>query len=190
MFWLDLNDLVPQDHLLRKVNDAIDFSFIYDKVAHLYSKTGRPSLDPVIMFKMLLVGYLYRIPSERRLVEEVRLNLAYRWFVGLQLDDPVPHPSTFSQNRRRRFKDTGLFEEIFGHLVQLCIEKGLVPDESPITGFTAIGAKAATGKNRTTPVAPAYTPGEYLNLLDGAARRAEAERKRRGATQSGRTYTL
>src|SRR5690606_7472032 len=67
MFWLDLNDLVPQDHLLRKVNDAIDFSFIYDKVAHLYSKTGRPSLDPVIMFKMLLVGYLYRIPSERRL---------------------------------------------------------------------------------------------------------------------------
>lgn len=156
-FWLDLNDLIPQDHLLRKIKDAIDFRFIYDKVAHLYSKTGRPSVDPVIMFKMLLVGYLYGIPSERRLVQEVRLHLAYRWFVGLQLDDPVPDHSTFSQNRRRRFKDTGVFREIFDHVVQLCIEKGLVSGKLVVTDSTAIKA------NVTDPDARFVTrPGKEL----------------------------
>lgn len=184
-FWLDLNDLIPQDHLLRKIKDAIDFRFIYDKVAHLYSKTGRPSVDPVIMFKMLLVGYLYGIPSERRLVQEVRLHLAYRWFVGLQLDDPVPDHSTFSQNRRRRFKDTGVFREIFDHVVQLCIEKGLVSGKLVVTDSTAIKANVTVGKNETTAVEPAYTPQEYLNVLDEAVERAETELKQRRGIQGG-----
>src|SRR5690606_1982309 len=101
LFVVNWEELIPKDHLLRKINEAVDFRFIYDKVEHLYSPIGRPSIDPVILFKMTLIGYLYGVPSERRLEEEVKLNLAYRWFVGLQLDDPVPDHSTFSQNRRR-----------------------------------------------------------------------------------------
>ncbi|MBE3590974.1 MAG: transposase [Firmicutes bacterium] len=106
-----MEELVPRDHLLRRIDQAVDFSFIYDKVRHLYSEdNGRPSIDPVVLFKMTLIGYLYGIPSERRLEQEVRLNLAYRWFLGLEIDDPVPDHSTFSQNRRRRFHDAGLFQ--------------------------------------------------------------------------------
>ncbi len=84
----------------------MDFRFIYDKVEHLYAEIGRPGVDPVVLFKMLLVGYLYGIPSERRLEEEITLNVAYRWFLGLELDQRVPDHSTLSQNRRRRFAGT------------------------------------------------------------------------------------
>lgn len=181
MFLLDWEELIPEDHLLRKIDEAIDFDFIYDKVKHLYSPIGRPSIDPVVLFKMLLVGYLYGIPSERRLEEEVKLNLAYRWFVGLQLDDPVPDHSTFSQNRRRRFKDASVFEDIFKHVIRLCIEKGLVTGELVVTDSTHVKANVAAGKNESTVWEPSHTPSEYLEALDAEAERVEAElNQRRG----------
>ncbi|OYD06669.1 hypothetical protein CHM34_15300 [Paludifilum halophilum] len=106
-----IEELVPEDHLLRKIDETIDFSFIAEKTRPLYSPdNGRPCLDPVMLFKMLFIGYLYGIRSERRLVEEIQVNVAYRWFVGLSLTDPVPHSSTFSQNRRRRFVGTLIYQ--------------------------------------------------------------------------------
>lgn len=184
MFWLDWDELIPKDHLLRKIDEMIDFSFIYDKVEHLYSSIGRPSIDPVVLFKMTLIGYLYGIPSERRLEEEVKLNLAYRWFVGLQLDDPVPDHSVFSQNRRRRYGDAGVYEEIFNHLVALCIEQGLVTGELVVTDSTHIKADVARGKNETT-IRVEQTPSEYLKELDVEAERLEAELNRRRKSADG-----
>ena len=95
---VDLEGMMPENHLLRQIDKNISFEFIYDKVAHLYSKLGRRSIDPVVLIKMLVIGYLYGIKSERRLEEEVKLNIAYRWFCGLNINDKVPDHSTFSQN--------------------------------------------------------------------------------------------
>ena len=110
---------------ISTIKNKVNFSFIYDKVSHLYSKVGRRSLDPVMLIKMLLLGYLYGIPSERKLEEEVKLNLAYRWLLGLDLGNSVPDHTTFIQNRRRRFKYSGIFQEIFDHIVSICVEEGL-----------------------------------------------------------------
>jgi len=99
-----LETLVPADHLVRKIAKAIDLEFIRERVAHLYCPdNGRPALDPVVLFKCLLLGYLFGIRSERQLMREVQVNVAYRWFLGLRLTDKVPDASTLSQNRRRRF---------------------------------------------------------------------------------------
>jgi transposase len=101
---VSLEGLVPKDHLLRKIEAAIDFCFIHDRVAGLYCPdNGRPPLDPTLMFKALFIGYLFGVRSERQLVREIEVNVAYRWFLGLQLTEPVFDASTLSQNRRRRF---------------------------------------------------------------------------------------
>ncbi|MBD5530470.1 MAG: transposase [Lachnospiraceae bacterium] len=97
---LDIDSMIPQDHLLRRIKNCVNFDFIYEKAAPYYSDVGRKSIDPVILIKMLLIGYLYGIKSERRLEEEVSLNLAYRWFCDMDLMQKVPDHSTFSQNRR------------------------------------------------------------------------------------------
>ena len=102
---LDLDSMIPENHLLRQIKNSVNFDFIYEKASSFYSHTGRKSIDPVVMIKMLLIGYLYGIKSERRLEEEVSLNLAYRWFCELDLMQKIPDHSTFSQNRRRRFRD-------------------------------------------------------------------------------------
>ncbi|MBA4494623.1 transposase [Paenactinomyces guangxiensis] len=119
------------------------FNFIYEKVSHLYSERGRKSVDPALLIKMLLLGYLYGIKSERRLEEEVRMNLGYRWFLGLSIEDPIPDHSTISQNRRRRFKDSSVFQEIFDQIVIQCIELGLVDGEVVVTDSTHIKACAS-----------------------------------------------
>ena len=104
---VSLDGLVPKDHLLRKIEAVIDFSFIHDRVAGLYCPdNGRPPLDPTVMFKALFIGYLFGVRSERQLVREIEVNVAYRWFLGLKLTDPVFDASTLSQNRRRRYNDT------------------------------------------------------------------------------------
>jgi transposase len=101
--FVSIDELVPGDHLLRKVERAVDFSFIRERVAGLYcADNGRPAIDPVILFKMLVIGYLFGIRSERQLVRDIQVNVAYRWFLGLTLKDKVPDASTLSQNRRRR----------------------------------------------------------------------------------------
>ncbi|OIK09642.1 hypothetical protein BIV60_23370 [Bacillus sp. MUM 116] len=173
--FIDLNVFVPSNHILRQINEKIDFSFIYDKMEKYYSKLGRKSLDPVLLFKMLLIGYLFNVDSERRLEQEVHLNIAYRWFLGLDLTDPVPDHSIFSQNRRRRFKEKGntVFQEIFDHIVKLCIEKGFVTGEVIVTDSTHIKASAAKGK--VEKVVVENTPSQYLNTLEEEAKRTEIE---------------
>lgn len=168
-----LDDYVPQDHLLRQILKVIDFSFIYAEVRNLYASTGRRSIDPVLLVKMLLIGYLYGIPSERKLEQEVKLNLAYRWFLGLDLPDPVPDHSTLSQNRRRRFKNSGVFQEIFDTVVRQCIEAGVVTGEIILTDATHIKAHAAKDKLQTVRVE--QKPSEYLMELENTAQQMENE---------------
>lgn len=173
MEFIDLNDFVPPNHILRLIHDKIDFSFIYDKMEKYYSKLGRKSLDPVMLFKMLLIGYLFNVDSERELEQEVILNIAYRWFLGLDLSDSVPDHSTFSQNRRRRFKDSTVFQEIFDHIIKLCIEKGIVSGNVVVTDSTHIKASAA--KDKVQKVTVEKTPSEYLNTLEEEARKIEKD---------------
>ena len=132
MIILDIDSMIPEDHLLRQIKNCVNFDFIYEKAAHCYSHVGRKSIDPVILIKMLLIGYLYGIKSERRLEEEVSLNLAYRWFCGIDLTQRAPDHSTFSQNRRRRFQDAGIFRENFNEIVLQCIQFGIVSGETGI----------------------------------------------------------
>lgn len=129
---LDIDSMIPQDHLLRRIKNCVNFEFIYEKAAPYYSNVGRRSVDPVILIKMLLIGYLYGIKSERRLEEEVSLNLAYRWFCDMDLGQKVPDHSTFSQNRRRRFKDSSIFREIFNEIVLRCMQLGIVSGETGV----------------------------------------------------------
>ena len=133
------SDLIPRNHFLRKPDELIDFNFIYEKTAPLYSKTGRPSIDPVVLMKMLLIGYLYGIDSERRLEDEINYNLAYKWFVGLDLDEKAPDHYIFSANRRRRFSSK-IFEDILEEIVRRCIELKLVDGRLLLTDSTHIKA--------------------------------------------------
>jgi transposase len=121
-----LENHVPDDHFLRQVDRFIDFETLRTDLASLYSHTGRPSIDPELMIRMLLVGYLNGIRSETRLCEEVHLNLAYRWFCRLGLEGQVPDRSTFSKNRHGRFADGDILRRVFEMVVGLCKENGLV----------------------------------------------------------------
>ena len=123
MHYITIEDLVPEVHFLRKLENTVDFSFIYDEVRDLYcSNNGRPGIDPVVLVKYLLVGYLYGIESERRIEQEIQVNMAYRWFLGLDLDDRVPDHSTISQNRRRRFQGDNLYRRLFEQILRQCME--------------------------------------------------------------------
>ncbi|MGD7008789.1 transposase [Metabacillus sp. 84] len=171
--FIDIEALVPANYLLRKIQEKIDFSFIYTKMEKYYSPVGRKSIDPVLLYKMLLIGYLFNIDSERKLELDVKLNVGYRWFLGLDLTDPVPDHSVFSQNRRRRFKDGKVFQEIFDHVVQLCIREGLVTGEIVVTDSTHIKASAA--KEKVQKVEVTKTPSQYLNTLEEEAKKIEEE---------------
>ena len=122
-----IDDLVPANHLLRTIDKAIDWTFIYDLVKDTYSASiGRPSIDPVTLIKIPLIQYLYGIKSMRQTIKEIEVNMAYRWFLGLELYDNVPHFSTFGTNYTRRFKDTDLFEQILQHILEECYRFKLV----------------------------------------------------------------
>jgi transposase len=138
----NLDDQVPADHLLRKINAVLDLSTLRSELAPFYSHTGRPSIDPELMIRMLLIGYCYGIRSERRLCEEVRLNLAYRWFCRLSLEDPIPDHSTFSKNRHGRFREADILRHVFETTVQACMDKGLVGGEGFATDASIIRADA------------------------------------------------
>ena len=130
---VSMDALVPQDHMLRLIDKAIDWSFIYDLVEEKYSPDmGRPSMDPVTLIKIPFIQYLYGIKSMRQTIKDIEVNVAYRWFLGLDLNEPVPHFSTFGKNYTRRFKDTDLFEQIFQHILEDCYRFKLV---DPTTVF-------------------------------------------------------
>ena len=140
MIFVDIESLIPENHLLRKIERMVSFDFIYDLLAPYYPATGRPSVDPVSMFKMLLIGYLYGIKSERRLVEEVQLNIAYRWFCGFELDDTIPNHSTFSKTRTRKWQQSDLFQKAFYEIVKQCIDSGLDCKHGILTGVDVYSA--------------------------------------------------
>lgn len=162
-----LEDLVPADHLLRKIDKFIDFEFIRDKVRHLYcDNNGRPAVDPVLLFKMLFIGYLFGVRSERQLVREVQVNVAYRWFLGLSLTGKIIDASTFSQQRRRRFLATDIEQQIFDESVRQAIGHGLVGGDVLYTDSTHMKANANKKKFEIHTVT--QTPTDYLTALEVA----------------------
>ena len=157
--------LIPKDHFLRLVEEAIDFSFINDLCAPLYCKdNGRPAIAPEILFRMLLVGYLYGIRSERRLEEEVNYNMAYKWFCKLGLTEHAPDHTTFTANRRRRFRDNNIAEKIFDEILRQAGTKGLVGGKILYTDSTHI--KANANKHKKKAVIVEESPKAYMEALD------------------------
>ena len=179
-----LDDHVPADHLLRSIDRFVDLSPVRAHLTPFYSSIGRPSVDPELIIRMLLLGYVHGIRSERRLCEEVHLNLAYRWFCRLDLTDRVPDHSTFSKNRHGRFRDSDLLRIVFEDVVARCIREGVVGGERFVVDASLIEADAnkqnSTAKEDWNPDAidPADAPRavrEYLDTLDDAVFGAATE---------------
>lgn len=141
---ISIDDLVPQNHLLRKIDAAIDFDFIYDEVEGMYSdfSGGRPGIDPVSLFKIVMIQYLFGIRSMRQTIKEIESNYAYRWFIGYDIGEEIPHFSTFGKNYSRRFKDTDIFEKIFTHILDEAVICGFVDAKSVFIDGTHIKANA------------------------------------------------
>ena len=149
MMMFSMDDMVPQNHMLRLIDKAINWNFIYDLVEEKYCPdNGRPSMDPVMLIKIPFIQYLYGIKSMRQTMKEIEVNVAYRWFLGLDMLDPVPHFSTFGKNYTRRFKDTDLFEQIFSKILEDCMKYKLVNTEQIFVDATHVKACANSKKMR------------------------------------------
>ena len=149
MIMLCMDDMVPQNHMLRLIDKAIDWTFIYELVEEKYCPdNGRPSMDPVMLIKIPFIQYLYGIKSMRQTIKEIEVNVAYRWFLGLDMLDPVPHFSTFGKNYTRRFKDTDLFEQIFAKILEDCMKFKLVDTDQIFVDSTHVKACANRKKMR------------------------------------------
>jgi transposase len=171
---------VPPDHLLRSIDRFVELGDLRRELAPFYSAVGRPSIDPELMIRMLIVGYCFGIRSERRLCEEVHLNLAYRWFCRLGLDGDVPDHSTFSKNRHGRFRDSDLLRRLFETVLRRCIYEGLVGGEGFAVDASLIKADAnrqngVDGQKGLPPDATGHAVDEYLAVLDDAAFGAATE---------------
>jgi transposase len=193
----NLDEHVPPDHLLRGINQFLDLSNLRSYLAPFYSHTGRPSIDPELMIRMLIVGYCFGIRSERRLCEEVHLNLAYRWFCRLGLEDAVPEHSSFSKNRHGRFRQSDAFRHVFETVLQRCVSEGLVGAEGFAVDASVVKADAAraSGMPGAAIDKVAYGPAqasravrEYLEGID-AADRAETARKNISVTDPAAEWT-
>ncbi len=139
----NLEEVVPEDHLLRSIDRFLDLSDLREHLAPFYSHTGRPSIDPELMIRMLIIGYCLGIRSERRLCEEVKLNLAYRWFCRLSISDAVPDHSTFSKNRHGRFREAETFRFVFEQVLKSCTDEGLVGGEGFAVDASVVKADAS-----------------------------------------------
>lgn len=177
--FITIENLVPEDHFLRKLDRLVDFSFVYKETESYYCQNnGRPCIDPVILIKYLLIGFLFGIESERRIEQEIQVNMAYRWFLGLDIDERVPDHSTISQNRRRRFNGTGMFRSLFEQILFQCMEKGLVDGRTVLTDSTHIKANASVKKNMK--VMAQRETNAYMERLD-----FYEEQERRRLEQTG-----
>ena len=165
-YQISLDDLVPEQHLVRRLAEVLDFSWVRLQTAQLYSYTGRPSIDPVVVAKLLLLGYLYNIDSERQLMREVQVNLAYRWYLGYDLDEEIPDHSILSKARRRFGLE--FFERLFGYILGCCQQAGLVRGENVLMDSTIVQANASLDSLTTL----RYKPAEYWEQLE---RQAEPE---------------
>jgi transposase len=142
-YYFRIEDQVPENHLLRLLDRHISFDFVREKLKDSYSDTGRPSIDPELLLRILLIGYLYGVTSERKLVEELQMHLAWRWFTGLSFDQEIPHHSTFSKNRHGRFLESNLFQQLFEEIVDRCQAAGLVEGEHLSVDGSFIAANAS-----------------------------------------------
>src|ERR1700691_4952317 len=177
LYCLNLEEVVPEDHMVRAIAGVLDLSWVYGELAPYYSGFGRPSLDPVLMIRMLIVGDVFAIRSERALCRDVRVNLAYRWFCGLSLEDKIPDHSAFSRARNERFRDSDIFRGVFERVVEACIAAGLIGGE----GFAVDASLIAADANKQRSIAgqdwrrdrdPARSSRavkEYLATLDDTA---------------------
>jgi len=162
--YISLDDLVPSDHLVRKVDAVIDFTYIYDLVEDLYSPTGKPSIDPVVLIKICMIQYLFGIRSMRQTIEEIKSNTAYRWFLGYGLHEAIPHFSTFGKNYVRRFEGTKLFETIFNKILMQGVECGFV--DPTIVFIDGTHVKANANKNKRVKVMIKEQTRSYRSELE------------------------
>lgn len=179
----DLDKVVPADHLVRQIDSLLDLNWVHKELAPYYSHTGRPSIDPVLMIRMLIVGYVFAIRSERRLCSEVQVNLAYRWFCKLSIEDETPDHSVFSRARHERFRASDALRRVFENVVAMCIAAGLVGGEAFSVDASLI--KADVDKKRRVPrdrptswpkaEEASHAVREYLAALDDAARDDEKD---------------
>lgn len=144
---VSLNDIVPKNHIIRKIDRAVDLSFIHDKVKDLYSPYGVESIDPIVLFKIVVIQYIFGIRSMRQTIKEIEVNMAYRWYIGYGLDEQIPHFSTFGKNYKRRFEGTEIFEDIFKNIVQEIIKCKFVDEENIFIDGTHIKASANNKKS-------------------------------------------
>jgi transposase len=178
-----LDEVVPADHRVREIAGVLDLSWVYAELDPYYSPLGRPSIDPVLMLRMLIVGYVFAIRSERSLCREVQVNMAYRWFCGLSIEDQIPDHSAFSRARNERFRGSDIFRRVFERVVEACIAAGLVGGEGFAVDASLIAADA--NKQRSIPGSEWKKTGdpktasravrEYLATLDDAAFGAASE---------------
>lgn len=174
---ISIEDLVPQNHILRDIDAAIDFSFIYEEVEGLYSDSdnGRPGIDPVSLFKIVMIQYLFGIKSMRQTIKEIESNYAYRWFIGYDIGEDIPHFSTFGKNYSRRFKDTNIFENIFTRILDEAVKYGFVDESVVFIDGTHI--KASANKRKTVKEEIDESVKRYQKELD---REIDADRKAHG----------
>lgn len=173
---IDLDSLVPKDHFLKRLDRLVSFDFVRDITRDYYSHTGKPSIDPVVLVKMLLIGYIFDIRSERKLIEEISLNLAYRWYIEYDLDEEIPDHSIFSKARARFGKK--LFVDVFEKILIKCIKLGLVSKEDVLIDSTIVKADASIDSL----VKVNLTPEDYWKKLDRYEKRPEKKRVGRGFT--------
>src|SRR5271169_7118781 len=170
-YYFRLEEQIPTDHLLRTIDGHVDFSFVREQLKDFYSPTGRPSIDPEVLLRLLLIGYLHGITSERRLIDEVRMHLAYRWFTRLGFEQEIPDHSTFSKNRHGRFRQSGVFQEVFEEIVRRCMAVGLVEGQHLAVDGTLVAADASAqsrvSREQLVEVAQfSRTVREYLTELE------------------------
>jgi transposase len=178
LYAFDLDKVVPPDHLVRQIDGVLDLSWVHKELAPYYSHTGRPSIDPVLMIRMLLVGYLFALRSERRLCSEVQVNLAYRWFCKLSVEDQIPDHSVFSRARHERFRDSDALRRVFEGVVAMCIAAGLVGGEAFSVDASLI--KADVDKKKRV-------PGDQLNTWPKAEEASRAVREYLTALDAARS---
>ena len=182
-----IEDLVPKEHFLRRLEEALDLSFVYEETAQLYSRRyGRPPIDPVVLVKYLLVGFLYGIPSERQIEQRIETDVALRWYLGLDLFDRVPDHSTISQLRRRKPSFRKVFRMLFENVVRQCVAKGLASGRLVGTDSTHVKANASQGSE--VRVELGEEPGVYWERLDMYEDEGQAELERKtGKRRKART---
>jgi transposase len=159
-YQVTLESLVPADHLVRRLARAVDLGWVRTETAPHYSHTGKPSIDPVVIAKMMIVGFFYNLPSERQLLREIRVNLAYRWYLGYDLDEEIPHHSVLSKARRRLGQD--FFERLFGSVLQRCRQAGLIDGRNVLIDSTLVKGNAAL----ESVTALQYSPAQYVEQLE------------------------